>query len=874
MRIHRKLLRVATLGVALACLIPCASRAADPEEAQYNVVVTLYNAGQWEAALRKIAERESLSLTDVMRARYLYAKGLALEKGGKAADARQAYEALIAKYPQAAEVTKARLVLVFADHASRNYDGVIARFAEVRQDALSAAEKQQLVLMLGEAWSAKGDSRKALEAYEQAVKLGADRQALAPRLFAAYHQLQRHQDLLSVSASGVAGVDAAALAAVRSESLLALGKAAEAEAEARKVPADGPFAGRASFTAAQALIRLGKLKEAEAPLETAIRLLKDPPVPPSAYLALADCQAAAGKPEAAARTLDHAATKIRALPEAERKPLLEQAALARIRLAAAAKDPKAMAAAVEQARSALPADRLPAVLYARLYALQEAGDDDAILKSLGQDAAVFDGKPEEGSAVLIYAEALRRRHRAAEGAALLEKLLARRADGPDAAKARHALANAAISAGDFAKAREQLKGLLAMPDAATRLGPAAYAEAVYNSAVAAVRTGDPAAALSALSSLAKAGPGPELAGKAWTLQGQLLAQTNDFRGAAAAWRQALAQGKGVDEADVRDRLGRALLAAGDGAGARQEFGTLAKLAGGEEKLKRETREAWARAAYEAKDYGAAAEAYRKLYEAFPTAPVYAFECAVAFEHLDRWAEAEQWYGAADKDRGRLPAEYAAVVGRNLSAVRFRSGTGDMGADYWIERLKPATPDADFDSALTALAKVAGRAKLGAGSLAGIAKAHEALPPESPRHYGAGAVRLLLLAGRGDWDEVQRLAPVLAAGYAAREASLPPRTWATTVAPAIIHFMAGEANRRAGNVADALVSYETVLAAYPFNEWPDAAACGAAECYAVLGDSKTAVDKLNDVIRNAKADSASAKWIEQARQRVKELTGGH
>src|SRR5688572_16051979 len=50
------------------------SFAADAEEAQYNVVVTLYNAGQWQAAVTKIEEREKLTLTDPMRAKYLCAK--------------------------------------------------------------------------------------------------------------------------------------------------------------------------------------------------------------------------------------------------------------------------------------------------------------------------------------------------------------------------------------------------------------------------------------------------------------------------------------------------------------------------------------------------------------------------------------------------------------------------------------------------------------------------------------------------------------------------------------------------------------------------------------------------------------------------------
>ena len=103
------------LWCAIALLVWCvpASRGADPEDAHYNAAVQLYNAGQWQAAIAKIDEREKQTIPDAFRPRYLYARGLALEKGGRAADAGAVYRRLIATYPTAAETDKARLALVY-----------------------------------------------------------------------------------------------------------------------------------------------------------------------------------------------------------------------------------------------------------------------------------------------------------------------------------------------------------------------------------------------------------------------------------------------------------------------------------------------------------------------------------------------------------------------------------------------------------------------------------------------------------------------------------------------------------------------------------------------------------------------------------------
>jgi hypothetical protein len=88
---------------------------------------------------------------------------------------------------------------------------------------------------------------------------------------------------------------------------------------------------------------------------------------------------------------------------------------------------------------------------------------------------------------------------------------------------------------------------------------------------------------------------------------------------------------------------------------------------------------------------------------------------------------------------------------------------------------------------------------------------------------------------------------------------------------MIYYLKAETARRTGRVSDALAAYETVLAAYPYNEWPDAAACGAAECYVMLSDTNTAVAKFGEVAAQPTNTPASARWVQQARKRMNDLT---
>lgn len=847
-----------------------ARAAADPEEAQYNVVVTLYNAGQWQAALTKIGEREARPLSDAMRVKYLYARGLVLESGKKSEDARKAYANLVQTYPNAIESGKARLSLVYLDYAAKDLRSVVSNCAALKMDSLPAADRQKVAFMNAEAWVALQEPQKAVALYQQALALGADRSLVAPKLFGVYQSLQMHKELLDLSAAPIPGVAADALGTLRTEAFLAQGRNAEAEAEAGKVQPGSAYYARACFSLAQALIRQNKLKEAVAPLATAIRELRDPRPPASAHIALAECLLADSRPDEAEAAVNDGVKKADALAEQEKAALLAQAAILRVRTALALRDNKKLVKAVDAARASLPPDKLADILYARLFALHQTNDQAGILQTLKDDLPAFQDKPQEGNAVLIYFTACKQADRLQEGCALLESYIRRKPDTPESCKAKLELANAALTREDFAKAKEQLGQVLATAHAADYLGSEAFAEAQYNAAAVALRLNDPASAIATLQGIRKLNPTKAMTGRAMLLLGQIYAQTNDWKKAAEAWNEALTQGDGANETDLRDRLGRAWVAAGKPAEARSQFEALAKAAGGAGKLGRETREAWARTLFGLSDYTGAAALYEGMYRDFGSPALFAYEGAVCLERADQWGEAEKWYLLAEKGREALPAGYAGSLSRNLSRIRYKTGTGDRGFAYWLGKLAPSAPDADFEAAAPLLAKIAAAVAPEPAAFDTLESLMKQYGPANPRTYGIGAIALQAAASFKP-ERLGKLSAQLAADYADAEKTLPAGTWSTTVAPAMIHFFRGEAERLAGNQADALVSYETVLAAYPVNEWPDAAACGAAECYAALGDKDTAVAKLSEVVKSGASAKSPSKWVDAAKQRLAELT---
>jgi tetratricopeptide (TPR) repeat protein len=148
----------------------------------------------------------------------------------------------------------------------------------------------------------------------------------------------------------------------------------------------------------------------------------------------------------------------------------------------------------------------------------------------------------------------------------------------------------------------------------------------------------------------------------------------------------------------------------------------------------------------------------------------------------------------------------------------------------------------------------------------LAKAQESYPPTQSRYYLLGANRLLNPGSLADRDQ---LAGELAERFIQNEKALEAQSAGATLAPAIIYFHRGEAARRRQDFGAALADYETVLAAYPCNEWPDAAAYGAAECFAGLGDLPTALTRLEEIAGQG-TNTASASWVLKARQRLDEL----
>jgi hypothetical protein len=346
----------------------------------------------------------------------------------------------------------------------------------------------------------------------------------------------------------------------------------------------------------------------------------------------------------------------------------------------------------------------------------------------------------------------------------------------------------------------------------------------------------------------------------------------DYAHAAATWKQALTLPnlKRDDEADLRDRLARVLFAANDFAGAAEQFTAEAKLLGGGSGLARESGELWARSHYSQGKYGEAAAMYASLAEDHHDSPGYAYEAAVAFERDKKPGDAEKWYSRAAAQKNKLPEAYAAQVDANLAALRLATGAGDMGLAGWLNQVEAAKDDAAFESAAAALRKIAAAGKIDARGRERLTGLMDAAAVDKAPRYALGALVLQSLHQADQWREAGKLAPKLAGDFAANEKKLDPKASGATLAPAVIYFVKGEYERSAGHIADALADYETVLAAYPYNEWPDAAACGEAECYAALGDATTAVAKFKEVA-GAPAPKpptpAAQKWRDRAKHRL-------
>ncbi|MCC7192394.1 MAG: tetratricopeptide repeat protein [Phycisphaeraceae bacterium] len=853
--------------------------AADPEESQYNVAAALVNAGQWQAAIKKIEEREKLDLSDTMRAKYLYAKAQAYEVGEKATESRGTYEQLLEKYPSSAEAAPTRIALIYLDYAAGRIDAVIERYGKVTTAQLSADDKKNLPLMYAECLYAKKPDKAALDAYHAAIAAGADASTLTAKLFDLYVRLGMHSELLAISAKPIASIKDDLLLLVRSESLLALNRYGEAETEAAKVPANSVYAPRASFVIAQARIKQNKLKEAVDPLQAAISGMKNPSAPPAAYLALAECLLESGRGNEVKKVLDAAAKAVADAPEDQQVKLRGQIDILLIRAASTdasgVKNRKALIDAITAARQTAPKDQLSKLLYMRLFALSEEGDHKAVLATMKDDYPILESGEEYGPATLIYVASLRKIGRGKEATKLLEDFIIQKPDSSEALRIKLELANDILEQGDNVKAKAEFDAISAAAGAQDKLGKSAFDELQFNRGVLAQKLNEHATAVTLFTTLLAGAPNEDITRATLPLLGQSYALQKDYTNAAATWKRSLSLPnlKTGDEADLRDRLARVLFAMNQYAEASSEFAAEAKLLNGETKLTRESLELWARSLYSQQKYAEAASMYAELADNYRDTPGYAYEAAVAYERDKKFSDAEKWFTRAATQKSKLPEPYASQVDAQLAALRLSSGTGDMGLADWLSRIGSAKDDADFEAAAGSLRKIAAAGKIDAAGRDRLTKLLESVPADKASRYTLGALVLQSLHEAGQLRDASQLATKLADDFAANEKKLDPKASGAALAPAVIYFVKAECARASGDYADALADYETVLAAYPYNEWPDAAACGAAECYATLGDTATALAKFKEVAGAPATNPpspASEKWRAIAKRRIEEI----
>jgi len=872
--ISRVTREVGGLALAFLCLLTLAPEAlsAEKEEAQYNVVVSLYNAGQLDAALKKIDEREDLELSDTMQARYLHVQGLIQEQAERPQLARQTYEALLKKFPDAPESQAARTAVVYIDYAAGRTDPVIENYALIKQDALSAEEKRDLALMYAEALATQEDLDRTISAYQQAVALGADSGTVNPRLFELYLQTSRHTDLLSVSSEGIPGAASPLVAVARAEAHFALKQYAAAATEAQKVPADHELHPRASYTRAQALIAQNKPADAAEPLAAAIAGMKTLPSPAATRIALADCWIEAGNPEKARQALREAEPHLASLDTKAADDLRYRMLLIELRLAGKDNEPERVVEAIDKARPAVPAERLPDLLYRRLYALTEMKNRKAILQSFEEDYPVLQKSSSDGAATLIYFQALKEAGRRDEALGTIESFVTRRPTAPEALRARVELANAHTAEKQYDQAASLLDEVASSGNAEEVLGKDAYHDVLYNRALLAMRDQDAAKAIRFLTSLVNERPAETLLGPALKTLGQAYVDQKDYAKAAEALRQALTQETAENEAVLRERLARALFLARDYAGAEVELQSIATKSGGEDDMSKEAAELWARALYETKRYADAAVRHRALYKRFKR-PVHAYECGACFEKADQHAEAAGWYETARRFKKDLPESYARDVDILLAQARFASGSEDMGADYWIDQLGAGVPDDAFAPAVSMLVRIAGANRLAKKQTAALEKSVKSYALDVPRRYSVAAVFLSALAQDPVADRLTQATAKFAGEFARAEPKLPEKDFGTTVAAAMIYFYRGQALLQTGHAADAMAAYETVLSVYPYNEWPDAASCGVAEAFAALGDTDTAIARFEAVVKAGGEAPGSKRWKQLAEKRIAELRKG-
>jgi tetratricopeptide (TPR) repeat protein len=876
-RMNKGWLKRGTAVLVLAAALPVFG--AEPEEAQFNVVAGLYNAGQWQAAVAKIQEREKTELTEGMRAKYLLAKGMAYEKGQKVDEARAAYDELLSKFASALEAQSARVAVIYMDYAKGEAkgagDAVLGNIAKLDVSKLSAGDKKNLALIKAESLYARTPDKAALDAYKEAAGAGADATAMAAKVFDLYLRLGMNAELVAHSANGVTGVPTETVAMVRAQAFLALGKFAEAVAEATKVPSSHGQYANAAYIKAQAMLKQGQLKEAVGPLETAIAGMKEPAAPVMARLALVECLVEAGRGEDAARALSKARVAVDTGPEDQKGALKGQIALLDVRVAVLGADRQKVIDAVTRARPSTPKEQLSKLLYLRLVKLAEGKEPGEVLATYEADMPVFEASPEYGAAAGVYASAFKKAGKADQAAKVLTAYIAKHPETAEGLKARVSLASDAIGKGDYAGAAAQLDAVIATAGAPEKLGKDVFDEALFNRGVAAEKLNDHAGAVKAYAALVARAPQAAVAKKAALQLGQAYAAQKDYAKAAAVWKKALADGAEgglAGEADVRDRLARVLFAAKDYAGAVEQVGLGVKAAGGVEKVSKESREVWARSLFALNKFAEAGGVFAGLAGQYKDLPGYAFEAGVAYEKGGDLVNAEKWYAVAVEGKGKLSTEYAGVVDAKVAGLRLSSGVGDMGASRWLAQIAEAKDAKGFETAAGALRKIAAAGKLDAAGQEKLKGVMEGAAVTDAKRYAVGAIVVEAKLALGQVKEAGLLADGLVVEFGKNEKGLDAKSSGATVAPAVFYFAQGEALRAKQEYPGALAAYETVISAYPVNHWPDAAACGAAECLLIMGDKQGAVEKFKEVVKSAGTAGAGKVWREKAEGRLKEIGG--
>jgi len=197
------------------------------------------------------------------------------------------------------------------------------------------------------------------------------------------------------------------------------------------------------------------------------------------------------------------------------------------------------------------------------------------------------------------------------------------------------------------------------------------------------------------------------------------------------------------------------------------------------------------------------------------------------------------------------------------------GSGDLGLPYWLDQvaLGPTGPSAE--RALEALGRLAAKGKIDRKARTQLRTKLDATAPRDAWRYALGGI-LLSASAAEPAEQSLELAEKLTSDLAENESRLDAKSSGATVGAAMINFYKGEAQRSLGQFAEALASYETVLSVYPYNQWPDAAACGAAECYAAMGETSTALTKFREVAEQSATKDESVRWKELAKRRILEL----